>query len=1127
MTNRIESVMSAADELVGEAANEFFAAIDRGEAPSISEFSDRYPDIAEHIRRTFPALLLVGNCSTGRQDRAFHPAGDEIKTLGDFRLIREIGRGGMGVVYEAEQLSLRRRVALKVLPFAAVLDKQQLARFQSEAYAAATLHHAHIVPVHAVGCDRGVHFYAMQYISGRSLAEVIEQLRRNGERAAGTRKVREPRGKRGQADFAPTTPQNEPVAGETSPIAALSTIHPSDSGEYFRRVAELGIQAASALEYSHANGIVHRDVKPGNLLIDDGCKLWVTDFGLARVGGDAGLTMTGDLVGTVRYMSPEQVLGRRSEIDHRTDIYSLGATLYEMLSLRSAYHGDERAELLRRIAMEEPPHLRHINRRIPVDLETIISKAMEKRPADRYTSALHLAEDLRRYLAREPITAKPVSRAEKIFKWTRRHHSLVSIAGVCFLLLSVLLGASVVLINRARNDVLAALEETSALLYVSEMRDAFTAWEKGWPDEVRKFLDRQRPVDEAPDRRGFEWYLLDTLSRQPKSTALAGHVGPVNELAVFPDRRRLASVGSDGTLRLWDLNEGSSQTIVLTKEVSPRSEMELHSVAISPDGRYIAAGGENLHLIDTRDGLAARQIFHGAATVESLAFHSDGTKLAAGIRYEEVCLLTLDGTVLQRVPCSSRVDSLDFVAGHPWLLIPNYRPQEGDSPAGIIQLWRGDLSRIEREFETRASSIAKPSPCGRYFVAGESYRSLSWIYDLASGEHIDRTSSARDRLMSLAYSPGGDAIAVGYLNGIVECFDLEHKGEAVSAVGRRTVIDAHQGAVTNLQFVSRDQLASSGSDGQVKLWDVSRGYRRRQHIDTPNLSDIEWSPDGTLLACLGENALHFIDEDGLTISHREFEERPSDMAWSRSGEYVVLCFEDSDRIVLVDRSGIEILTAAHEGDKRAVAIAPNGHVVAATSHKQLQLFSTEGPGELQAEFPLENARAVSFSHKGDRLAYGGGSGTIIVKDIGGNRDRLKFPCGSSTIELLLFSPDDSLLASGHSDGMIRIWDLKRGALRSELAGHERKATKLAFSPDGRSLLSVSRDDGTLRVWSVMHHRGYGMVRQFSKAETIVNRADSIRHFSLSADGRKLAVACQDMNGNFEVLVWKLDLPGMD
>lgn len=281
--------------------------------------------------------------------------------LGDFHLIREVGRSGMGVVYEAEQLSLHRQVALKVLPFAATIDPRQLQRFKNEATAATHLRHENIVPIYAVGCERGVHYYAMQFVDGQSLAALIAGLRRP-----------------------PADESGAASAGSTVPVTRFATERDPNGPTHFDWVAGLGRQAAPALEHAHQAGIVHRDVKPGNLLLDSRGQLWVTDFGLAQVTGDTGLTVTGELLGTLRYASPEQALGRRGVMDHRSDVYSLGATLYELLTLRPPFDGRDRHELLRQISDEDPPTPRSINSAIPVGLETIVLKALRKDPVDLY-----------------------------------------------------------------------------------------------------------------------------------------------------------------------------------------------------------------------------------------------------------------------------------------------------------------------------------------------------------------------------------------------------------------------------------------------------------------------------------------------------------------------------------------------------------------------------------------------------------------------------------------------------------------------------------------------------------------------------------------------------------------------
>jgi serine/threonine protein kinase len=412
------------------------------------------PDHADTLRRLLPVARMMAELSrSADRGRVSLQAaeGPLVEPLGDFRILNEVGRGGMGVVYEAEQLSLGRRVALKVLPFASTLDTKQLQRFKNEARAAASLHHEHIVPVYGVGCERGVHFYAMQFIEGKSLAVLIRQLRgRPASSGGGAAECPESesihRRHRAQdsvesiipavagdatASFVPKSGRESGTAPPaTEEVAALCTQLSRNDRARYRSIAEMTAQAADALEHAHSLGIVHRDVKPGNLILDNAGHLWVTDFGLARFGSDADLTMTGDLLGTLRYMSPEQALAKHGLVDHRTDVYSLGATLYELLTLRPAMDGADKQEILKKIAFEEPRAPRMADRTIPAELETITLKALAKEPAERYATAGAVAEDLRRWLSDQTIKAKPPTVRQRLVKWSRRHRGVAMTAAI-------------------------------------------------------------------------------------------------------------------------------------------------------------------------------------------------------------------------------------------------------------------------------------------------------------------------------------------------------------------------------------------------------------------------------------------------------------------------------------------------------------------------------------------------------------------------------------------------------------------------------------------------------------------------------------------------------------------------
>lgn len=473
--SRWSTRVNGSDDRLSVALEEYIAAIEAGEPNSREDIVLKYNDIAEELMGCLDSLEFIHHVAPQLADQSLDAIGDSgsspSASLGDFRILRELGRGGMGVVYEAEQISLGRHVALKVLPFAAMLDKQQLARFKNEARAAATLDHPSIVAIHSVGCERGVHYYAMQLIEGRSLAEIIAAMRRE----SGVEQQRSRAGVGDRSNFTESAEQNGtvllPPSAIRNPQSEINTLpsvaHPAllaphsslpapSSREYFRAVARLGIQAAEALDHAHQNGILHRDIKPANLLLDDGGKLWITDFGLARIEQDAGMTMTGDLLGTLRYMSPEQALAKRVVIDHRSDIYSLGVTLYELLTLRAAFSAEDRQELLRQIAFEEPPPLRKSGCHIAAEMATIIEKAIRKNPDERYATARELAEDLRSFLDNKPIKAKPPTRREQLVKWSRRHPAALLSATCVMVAVTIAAAVSAFLIHRAYQNELTA-----------------------------------------------------------------------------------------------------------------------------------------------------------------------------------------------------------------------------------------------------------------------------------------------------------------------------------------------------------------------------------------------------------------------------------------------------------------------------------------------------------------------------------------------------------------------------------------------------------------------------------------------------------------------------------------------
>ena len=435
-------------------AEEFASRHRQGEHPSVAEYVQRYPELAEQLEELLPAVaamerlrrhketLLAATSGAGPADRI-----PPRPRLGDCRIVREIGRGGMGVVYEAIQESLDRRVALKVLPPGMVASARAQQRFEREARTAARLHHTNIVPVFGVGQEEGIAYYVMQYIEGRSLAELIGGWRATSTGRGSTRpRTARPPARSGTEPFGPqplappeggaagvpTGPADSGPPADLAPARPLPPVDPSDIPRYCRWVAQVGIQAAEALQYAHSHGVLHRDIKPANLLIDEQQTVWITDFGVARPDDEEELTHSGDVVGTLRYMAPEQLNGAP---EPRSDIYALGLSLYELVALRPAFDETRRARLLRQVMEGEVPPLSRVRPGVPRDLETIIATAIAREPHRRYATAGELADDLRRFLDDQPIRARRIGPVERCWRWCRRHRAVAALSGLAVVLL--------------------------------------------------------------------------------------------------------------------------------------------------------------------------------------------------------------------------------------------------------------------------------------------------------------------------------------------------------------------------------------------------------------------------------------------------------------------------------------------------------------------------------------------------------------------------------------------------------------------------------------------------------------------------------------------------------------------
>jgi WD40 repeat protein/serine/threonine protein kinase len=1097
MTHSVTAAGSGLENLL----EEFAAQLEAGEVPDVEAFAAAYPQQAEQLRRVLPTMLVLADLGRSASASGAAPpsagADSELSpgVLGDFRIIREVGRGGMGIVYEAEQVSLGRRVALKVLPFAATMDPRQLQRFHNEARAVAGLHHEHIVPVHAVGCERAVHFYAMQFIEGKSLAEVIAAHR-------------QPSASEGR--------QPPPAGADTQAAAAAPTQAAPRDPAYFRRIAEWGIQAAEALEHAHALGIVHRDVKPANLMVDGRGKLWVADFGLARTVTAAGLTMTGDVVGTLRYMSPEQALAKHGLVDHRTDIYSLGATLYELLTGRPAVAGQDRQLILRRIADEEPRPPRAIDGAVPADLETIVLKALARELAERYATARELADDLRRFLEHRPIRARRPSWLQRLRKLVRRHQAVVT--GTTTILV-VALAVGGVLIWREREDTLSALHDAKVQRARAEERERLArrqlyeahiiatrrAWEVADLDVAQRLLDQYIPRSGEEDLRGFEWYYLRGLCRGRKEARLTlrGHTGEVNCAQFSPDGKLLVTAGQDQTVRLWDPATGWPRAVL------DGHDRDVNWAAFAPDGGTLATAGDDgaVKLWDLSTGRERKQLLKAAVPVIGVAFSPDGKVLAAGLN---------DGTVRwwdlpagrERPSFRAHVDRIEFVSFSP----------DGRTLATCAEnakLWDAATGKLFRVLVgSRTNCVRFDHRGGAVATAGEL---LVQLWEPRSGHKLLTLAHPEGRVESVAFSPDDRVLATASDGSMVRLFDA-HTGKLLD------LLTGHTGRVWCVAFAPDGRtLATTSKDGTVRLWDPEARQGWKALPGSRGRFLLTFSPDGKRLVGGGgrTDELRIWEVPGgrleIAVPLVPASHGLAGLALAPDGR--TLATGHFDELVTVwdfpeARPRLKIQAGERRGPGLAVShltFTADGKTLLTTGGQMIVRAWDLSTGRLQRAITPAHVKhfGLVYSPKRDVVATKTSEGIVLWDLATGRSETLPWP-GQVPREgcCLGFSPDGAILA-GSARNSVLLWDVAARRARPPLSGHLAGVTWAAFLPDGKTLASHSLD-GQVKLWSVL--TGQELL-------TLEDRRGPILSVAFSPDGRMLAMASQPDGSEGEVRLW--------
>jgi WD40 repeat protein len=1029
----------------------------------------------------------------GEQPSGILAPGSKVRYFGDYELLEEIARGGMGVVYKARQVSLNRVVALKMILAGQLAAAADVQRFQREAEAAANLDHPHIVPIYEVGEHEGQHYFSMKLIEGSSLAQDLARFSKDPKAAA-----------------------------------------------------QLLAAVARAVHHAHQRGILHRDLKPGNILIDAAGQPHITDFGLAkRVSGEGGVTQSGAIVGTPSYMAPEQASAEKG-LTTAVDVYSLGAILYELLTGRPPFQGATPLDTVLQVLSEDPVPPSRWNTQTPADLETICLKCLEKTVGKRYASAEELAEELRRFQAGEPVLARPVGSWERTRRWVKRRPVAAGLVGVTALLLLALVGLAVGWFSydqvqaarqraesardearrqkqeadkqrtvaeaarkeeakqraaaevarkeegrlrteeaRLRGVAEAAQKEADkqrqtaeGLEYLSRVQAAHHAWQGNNLPAAVAYLDRCRP-----DLRGWEYHYVHRLCFGSKLT-LRGHRGGVMRVAFSPDGKRIAS--ASGTVKVWDAHKGRP---VLTFKGHTRGGAS--SVAFSPDGKRIAScggvwdekqqqwGSGEVKVWDAATGREAFTLKGHTGYVYCVAFSGDGKRIAsAGDDFTVRIWDAAKGQQVLSLKAHTFVFSVAFSADGKRIATGSIcRPQgilntgEERSPVKVWDADKGQELLSLKGHTDLVESVAFSADGKR--LASASRDGTVRVWDAAKGQEILTLKGHTSRVNSVAFSPDGKRLASGGGDdadpGQLKVWDADKGQEVLTFKG-------HTRGVTSVAFSADGKhIASASWDGTVKVWEAEKDQEAltlKGH--TRAVTSVAFSPDGKRIA---------------------------------SGCQGVILTEPAQLKVWDAHNGQEVLTLWwNQGGVGSVAFSPDGkHIAGGNWDGTVKVLDADKGREVLTLKAPDFVTSVAFSPDGKRIASGSGDGAVKVWDVAKGQETHTFKGHTGRVWSVAFSPDSKRIASGSEDKTVKVWDANKGQEVLTLKGHTDTVFSVAFSPDGKRITSGSYDK-TMKLWDA--DKGQEVI-------TLKGHLGAVTSVAFSPDGKRIASGSYDKT----VKVW--------
>jgi WD40 repeat protein len=949
--------------------------------------------------------------------------------FGRFEIRRELGRGTYGIVFLAFDPRLRREVALKIPRPDTLATPALRRRFQHEARAAAGLDHPNLVPVYEAGEIGPVSYIASAYCPGPTLARWLKQLE------------------------------------ELLPAQAAATL-----------VATL----AEAVHYAHSHGILHRDLKPSNILLVSGGVVsgeWsvpstthhspltthqpkITDFGLAKVlAGEAGgfaasQTQTGEIMGTPHYMAPEQAAGQNKHIGPASDIYSLGAILYELLTGRPPFQAESILETLDQLRLQDPVPPRQLRAKLPRDLETICLRCLQKEPGKRFASASELAQDLRRFLAGEPIRARPIRAWERVAKWARRRPAaaaLVAVSSLASVLLVAGLLVGIVLIANALTEKGAALgrekearteiELTSYFNGIASAEHEITAGNWGRGDELLRG---------CPQRlRGWEWHYLRRLRHTPQISLPVGE--PVTmvagfDLAFHPNSRLLAIPSSDNRIRVWDVASGRE---VLTLRGHNGRVLR---VAFSPDGRLLASTSEDrtVKVWDLAAGLVKGELREPVFTrghdqrVISLAFSPDGQRLTSA-----------SGETGK----PGEVKVWDAASGK--LLFPGFPAQAIQNPV------------VHLAFSPDSRRLAAPS-----------VDNTVKVWELITGQELHTLSGHTEPILNVTFSPDGRRVISAGRDRLVNVWHLPSDEPGVSAPGDRVLAPEwtlpHLSTSVWCMALSPDgsRLAIGGptTDGNVRLYDMTTRELLLTLRGEYRVVSLAFSPDGSRLASAGHDRVvrlwdAMTGQEILSLrGHADIVGRvlfsPDGRCLASAGAEGIVRLWDASPLDENGEAGIGTL-GGDDGEFFGVAFCPTDSrlLASASADKSIKLWDAQtGHVVRTLHGHHEAALCVAFSPDGRHLVSGSMDMTARLWDARTGDELVRLDRFKLMVHSVAFSPDGQAFATG-SHQTLQLWDLAGRPLLRPLQGDPEFVAGVAFSPDGEYVATVGLT-GTAKVWSV-------------------------------------------------------------